>query len=321
MTNDRKMTSSTKTISISGDAHVVTISLSPIKSHTGSKPKEPSQEFVLQPGTLGLTFDKDKPTMVVNVAARSSAASAGILPNMVLLTVSGKSVVNSADVNKVLEKVARTNKSYRCVFRLVEPKVIPTPTPMPTPEPIPEPEPTPVVVVPDTGKVTLHYNMYSEMFDISLGSLPVATVDSEYCLSDIMPGCQVKLSSVKTDTRGTTLKHPELLFADRSQFGNPYVTEDENKCFTGLRDGREYWVYIIEDPVQEQEDRAKMAKLIAEMDVEETGRADDYSEACREMGITESCSCIEGNPCVNELCCRDWYRRFEIAAKNGWKGH
>lgn len=64
-----------------------------------------------------------------------------------------------------------------------------------------------------------------------------------------------------------------------------------------------------------------MAKLIAEMDVEETGKADDYSEACREMGMTESCSCIEGNPCVNELCCRDWYRRFEIAAKNGWKGH
>jgi hypothetical protein len=64
-----------------------------------------------------------------------------------------------------------------------------------------------------------------------------------------------------------------------------------------------------------------MAKLIAEMDVEEAGKADDYSEACREMGMTESCSCIEGNPCVNELCCRDWYRRFEIAAKNGWKGH
>ena len=218
MTDDRKKASSTKTISAQGDAHVVTISLSPIKSHTGSKPTEPSREFVLQPGTLGLTFDKDKPTTVVNVAARSSAASAGISPNMVLLTVSGKSVVNSTDVNKVLEKVARTNKSYRCVFRL-EPKVIPTPTPMPTPEPIPEPEPTPVVVVPDTGKVTLHYNMYSEMFDISLGSLPVATVDSEYCLSDIMPGCQVKLSSVKTDTRGTTLKHPELLFADRYEAG------------------------------------------------------------------------------------------------------
>jgi hypothetical protein len=222
MTDDRKKSSSTKTISAQGDAHVVTISLSPIKSHTGSKPTEPSREFVLLPGTLGLTFDKDQPTTVVNVAARSSAASAGILPNMVLLTVSGKSVVNSTDVNKVLEKVARTNKSYRCVFRL-EPKVIPTPTPtptptltpMPTPEPISEPEPTPVVVVPDTGKVTLHYNMYSEMFDISLGSLPVATVDSEYCLSDIMPGCQVKLSSVKTDTRGTTLKHPKLLFADR----------------------------------------------------------------------------------------------------------
>ena len=34
----------------------------------------------------------------------------------------------------------------------------------------------------------------------------------------------------------------------------------------------------------------------------------------------ESCSCIEGNPCVDAYCCKDWKNRFEVAKKHGWKG-
>ena len=33
----------------------------------------------------------------------------------------------------------------------------------------------------------------------------------------------------------------------------------------------------------------------------------------------ESCSCIEGNPCADAYCCKDWKNRFEVAKKNGWK--
>ena len=35
---------------------------------------------------------------------------------------------------------------------------------------------------------------------------------------------------------------------------------------------------------------------------------------------TESCSCIEGNPCADAYCCKDWKNRFEVAKKHGWKG-
>ena len=28
-----------------------------------------------------------------------------------------------------------------------------------------------------------------------------------------------------------------------------------------------------------------------------------------------SCSCIEGNPCVEPLCCKDWANRFQVAAR------
>ena len=34
----------------------------------------------------------------------------------------------------------------------------------------------------------------------------------------------------------------------------------------------------------------------------------------------ESCSCIEGNPCVDAYCCKDWNNRFDVAKKHGWKG-
>ena len=35
-------------------------------------------------------------------------------------------------------------------------------------------------------------------------------------------------------------------------------------------------------------------------------------------GMTESCSCLEGNPCVDEYSCKDWHNRFEVAKKHGW---
>jgi hypothetical protein len=35
----------------------------------------------------------------------------------------------------------------------------------------------------------------------------------------------------------------------------------------------------------------------------------------------ESCSCIEGNPCVQSYNCKDWKNRFDVAKAHGWKGH
>jgi hypothetical protein len=33
----------------------------------------------------------------------------------------------------------------------------------------------------------------------------------------------------------------------------------------------------------------------------------------------ETCSCLYGNPCVDQYICLDWGNRFEVATKNGWK--
>jgi hypothetical protein len=36
--------------------------------------------------------------------------------------------------------------------------------------------------------------------------------------------------------------------------------------------------------------------------------------------VLESCSCVYGNPCVDEYGCKDWDNRYAVATKNGWKG-
>ncbi len=34
----------------------------------------------------------------------------------------------------------------------------------------------------------------------------------------------------------------------------------------------------------------------------------------------EGCSCVWGNPCVDQYVCLDWNNRYEVAKKNGMRG-
>ena len=92
----------------------------------------------------------------------------------------------------------------------------------------------------------------------------------------------------------------------------------------GLRDGKEYWVYVVEDPEEEEKDRERMKEVVKKLSEEiamaSKGEVNEFGDLCREAGVTESCSCIEGNPCVDQYLCRDWHRRYQISKENGWKG-
>ena len=35
---------------------------------------------------------------------------------------------------------------------------------------------------------------------------------------------------------------------------------------------------------------------------------------------SEGCSCLYGNPCIDQYVCLNWSNRFDVAKKNGWKG-
>ena len=93
-----------------------------------------------------------------------------------------------------------------------------------------------------------------------------------------------------------------------------WTEEEEKWCgfFSGLSvvdaDGqpREYRLEVQEDAVWE-----------AAQGPRKTYKAPDAEVKVKKM---ESCSCIEGNPCVDAYCCKDWKNRFEVAKKNGWKG-
>ena len=79
----------------------------------------------------------------------------------------------------------------------------------------------------------------------------------------------------------------------------------------------------LDATAQEERDRAQMKKQWAAVGPERSNRTagdtmlkDEYAGE----GLPETCSCLYGNPCVDEYGCKDWANRFAIATKNGWKG-
>ena len=174
------------------------------------------------------------------------------------------------------------------------------------------------------GSVTLKYEMYAEQFAIAGGSTTAAAVDAEYCLSFVMPKCRIHLSAL--EGRALTARMVEeqqeryAYYVHEEDVPMPPPDEDGevpaiacNAAYHGLLDGNTYYVYITEDSEEEAKMMAK-AKAIwaqAELGVETSGGAAERRP--------EGCSCIEGNPCANEYICKDWYNRFAVAKKHGWK--
>eukprot|EP00750_Incisomonas_marina_P004603 INCI13485.10.p2 GENE.INCI13485.10~~INCI13485.10.p2 ORF type:complete len:339 (-),score=75.80 INCI13485.10:2848-3864(-) len=152
------------------------------------------------------------------------------------------------------------------------------------------------------GHVVCHYNMYHESFPISDNKLKAFEIDDMYCLSDIMPGCIVRLSYIdNTKFKG-------------ERWELPFVPDDSNGVLTELMDGEEYWVVVIENEEQLKKDQAETAARMAELGTADSGEP--------QTGVTrkEGCSCIYGNPCTDKYVCNSWETRFAVARNHGWKG-
>jgi hypothetical protein len=90
--------------------------------------------------------------------------------------------------------------------------------------------------------------------------------------------------------------------------------------FSGLEVGRTYWVVVEEDSEEARKSEERQAQFLERKKKE---KDEEEKNAARNVGKgekMESCSCIEGNPCADAYCCKDWKNRFEVAKKNGWKG-
>ena len=164
------------------------------------------------------------------------------------------------------------------------------------------------------GEVTIRYNHYKNKFKVTKGSTTTAAVDAEYYLSFAFPKCKIHL----------TLYGPsDFSFEAQGLVTRPLVREQPEGTYRGLDPTREYWVDIEEDASERkayEERQDALAKESAAKRKEQELRGGDDDTNAIVKSKTESCSCIEGNPCLDRYACKDWANRYEVAKKNGWKG-
>lgn len=187
-----------------------------------------------------------------------------------------------------------------------------------TTEPVPsEPAaPAPVPVEPPkehNGKVVLIYEQYNEEFPITKGSTTAENIDEVYCLTFVMPGCLIHLS--KLNPQEKRAKEAEGVDLD-----SLYITENPRGTYHGLEDDQTYYVYVEQEAEQLKRDQERMKRIAAGMDGAIKKDAKGNILPKDDGRVLESCSCIYGNPCVDEYGCKDWSNRFAVATKNGWKG-
>lgn len=169
----------------------------------------------------------------------------------------------------------------------------------------------PLESINNNGKVKLLYEQYNEEFPIVNGSTTQANIDDVYCLSFVMPGCLIHLS----------VHNPqEKRKRENEGIIDLFLPEDPRGTYHGLVDDQIYYVYVEQEAEQLARDQEKMRRIAAEM--EGSVQRDKDGEIIKpdDGRNMESCSCIYGNPCVDEYGCKDWSNRYAIAKQNGWKG-
>lgn len=165
------------------------------------------------------------------------------------------------------------------------------------------------------GRVMVRYNHYDKSYEVVDGKLNWEDVDDEYAISFVFKGnwaCHLSCEGETILPDGGGL-HIEMR---KDPDGFDPDADEEKWCgfFSGLTvvdtggKPKEYRLEVQEDAVWEAAQGPRVTYRAPEPDA----------------GITkqrmESCSCIEGNPCADAYCCKDWKNRFEVATKNGWKG-
>jgi len=148
------------------------------------------------------------------------------------------------------------------------------------------------------GNITVSYQMYNEEFPISKNSVTAERIDEDYALTDVMPGCRLKLSTLEPKRRTE--------YVNNCGREAPFIKEDPEGTFQELMAGETYHCIVIEDPVQYKKDMDTLAKSM-----EGVNKDTEVKER------QEGCSCIYGNPCQDQYVCLDWDNRWAVAIKNG----
>ena len=154
-----------------------------------------------------------------------------------------------------------------------------------------------------TGKISVIYERYDDHFDIKEGMIDVAGIDEEYCLTDIMPGATLELSTISPQERiDREIRGIPAPFVDKTATGDSWQFL---YTYDSTRAPKRYFVIVFQDPAQREADLAETRERMAVMEIPSDTRV-------------EGCSCLEGNPCSegNKYNCLDWNNRFAVALAN-----
>ena len=184
----------------------------------------------------------------------------------------------------------------------------------PTPPVILPPVSVTPSIVPDgpSGEVIIRYNHYKKSFPVTKGSTTSALIDAEYFLSFAFPKSKIHL---------TIYGPSDFTFEEKGLKSRPWLNESPEGTYHGINLTQEYWVDIEEDQeerkaYEERQDALAQESAVKRLQDEERGEDDCPLIKTK----TESCSCIEGNPCLDRYACKDWENRYDVAKRCGWKG-
>jgi hypothetical protein len=160
------------------------------------------------------------------------------------------------------------------------------------------------------GEVVIRYNHYKKKFPVVAGCCSSAQVDAEYYLSFAFPNSKLRV----------TLYGPsDFTFEDMGHLTRPHLREFPEGTYWGLDPEVEYWVEVEEDAAERRAYEARQDQLALEGAAKRMTQEEEGGESMIVVK-TESCSCIEGNPCLDRYACKSWEKRYEVAKAHGWKG-
>lgn len=162
-----------------------------------------------------------------------------------------------------------------------------------------------------SGNVKINYNHYKKEFPLVGGSISSDVVDSEYCLTFAFPKCKIHLSTYSPN---------DFSFEDKGLSAPPLEKESPPGTFINIKTDTVYWVHLEEDHDEQQAYELRQDKFAKEAAEKRRVAESSAAKGLPQVSSAESCSCIEGNPCMDRYGCKNWANRYEIAKQNGWKG-
>ena len=161
------------------------------------------------------------------------------------------------------------------------------------------------------GEVQINYNHYKKKFTIVNGSVSSEVIDNEYCLTFAYPKCKIHLSTYGPN---------DFSYEDKGLKSPALENENPSGVYQNLRTDTVYWVHLEEDAEELEAYKQRQEKYAEESALKRREAEENEAKGLVKSSHAESCSCIEGNPCMDRYGCKNWDKRYEVAKQNGWKG-